>query len=401
MKRILFVDDEVQVLEGLRLSLRKQRREWDMEFAEGGEAALRQLQSKPFDVIVSDLRMPGMDGASLLERVKDEFPSVVRIILSGHAERDSAMRALPVCHQNLAKPCDGETLKGVIERACNLNVLLQNEDLRRVIGSTDKLPSLPRVYCDLTRAIAKPDVTPKQIAAIVEQDAAISAKLLQLVNSSYFGLARRIAAVEQAIAYLGIELVRSLALTAQVFDTAEKGPSIPGWSFNHLQEQCLLTANVARAILADSKQRDEAFTAALLHDVGKVILGLAAPDQFAKVVASVKSEPQPMHTKEREVLGVTHAEVGAYLLGLWGLPVPIVEAAAYHHTPAAVAQTGLDVLAVVHIADALVGAELPEIPGVVENWTLDPVYLEKLGVLGELPRWQGIAQQQAGRASDA
>lgn len=395
MKRILFVDDEPQILDGLRGALRKQRAQWEMIFANSGAAALEHLRSASFDVIVSDIRMPSMDGAALLERVKAEFPNVIRIVLSGHADREAIVRALPVSHQFLSKPCDGAVLKNVIERACNLQDLLQNEALRKVVGQTTTLPTLPRVYWELTRALGNSETSNKKLASIIEQDAALSLTLLQIVNSSYFGLARKISSVEPAVAYLGLELVRSLTLTAQVFGSLHKAPRIAGFSFELLQEQSLLTARVARQIPSDPKEQEVAFTAALLHDVGKVILALGVPAQMKTIVELVTHDGTPMHVIEQEVLGVTHAEVGAYLLGAWGLPLPIVEAVAYHHFPARVEQNGLDALAAVHIADALVDTCVPRVPGVTENPSLDPRYLESLGVANDLPKWTAFAIKEA------
>jgi len=340
---------------------------------------------------VSDMRMPKMDGAELLGRVKAEFPGVIRIVLSGHAERESVMRALPVSHQFLAKPCDGEMLRSVIQRACGLYTLLESESLRRVIGSTEKLPSLPKVYWDLTQTMSHADVSSKDIAEVIQQDPAMCAKLLQLVNSSYFGLARTIVSVEQAIAYLGFELVRGLSLTSQIFCALDRMPRVPGMSFHALQQHGYLTAAVAKKLAPNAKLGDEAFTAALLHDTGKLILSAAVPESVAKAIAQSQESGRPMHVEELEVLGVTHAEVGAYLLGLWGLPVPVVEAVAYHHAPLTVASKGLDTLAIVHIADALVGAHFPSVADAAPVQALDPSYLETLGVSGMLPRWSEIA----------
>ena len=170
MKRILFVDDEQSVLSGLRNALRKQRSHWNMAFALGGQAALAELAKEPTDVIVSDMRMPGMDGASLLERVRDEYPGVARIVLSGHAEPEALMRATRVAHQFLSKPCDPETLRVVVERTCNVQLLLNDQKIRGVIGKLDKLPSAPRTYFELTQAVAQSGASNQEIAAIVERE---------------------------------------------------------------------------------------------------------------------------------------------------------------------------------------------------------------------------------------
>jgi DNA-binding NarL/FixJ family response regulator len=167
-KRILFVDDEAPVLDGLRNLLRK-RREWELAFALGGEAALAELERAPFDVIVSDMRMPGMDGAALLERVKREYPSVVRIVLSGYADRQPLLRVIPVAHQLLSKPCDPHVLASVIERTCMLESLLSDSVLRRVVGEMGTLPSVPSTYLELTDVIGRDDVSPSRLAAIVEK----------------------------------------------------------------------------------------------------------------------------------------------------------------------------------------------------------------------------------------
>jgi putative nucleotidyltransferase with HDIG domain len=239
--------------------------------------------------------------------------------------------------------------------------------------------------------MSNPNVSPKEIAQVVRQDPAMCAKLLQLVNSSYFGIARRVASVEQAIVYLGFELVRNLSITAHIFRSAEAMPAVAGLSFESLQEHGVLTAAVAMKIAPDAKSADDAFTAALLHDVGKVILTNAVPDRVAELIALSRKSGQPMHATELQVLGVTHAEVGAYLLGLWGLPVPIVEAVAYHHSPASIAHTTLNTLAIVHIADALVAGQFPSVAGAAPAPALDMSYLEALGVAGELPRWSALA----------
>src|SRR4051812_29140875 len=222
MKRILFVDDEPNILDGLRDLLRKYRHKMEMVFATSGDAALAELREGRFDALVSDMRMPRMDGATLLQKVKEEYPDVIRIILSGQAERNSVFMALPVCHQFLAKPCDAETLCNVIERSCRLRDLLTDQSLRKQIGGIEKLPSLPTVYRQLMEAMARPDVSAGKLAQIIEQDSAMSAKILQLVNSACFGATRSISRIDHAVMYLGMELVKNLALTVNVFASMER-----------------------------------------------------------------------------------------------------------------------------------------------------------------------------------
>jgi putative nucleotidyltransferase with HDIG domain len=396
--QILFVDDEQAILDGLRNVLRRFRKVWDMQFACGAQAALEVLRSKPIDIIVSDMRMPGMDGAALLQTVKDEFPSVVRMILSGYADRESIVRVLPVAHQFVSKPCDAVTLSNVIERAVKLRDLVADEGLRRLMGAIPQLPTPPRIYHELTQALGDPDVALGKVVGLVEQDPAVAAKLLQLVNSSYFGLGRSVSSLSDTVSILGFELVRSLLLTAHILVAMDGAHANPCFSFDELQACAFLTAKVARRIAPRSDLADPAFTAALLHDLGKMIVASAFPDRFEAIARNASSGGRLLHDAEREDLGYSHAEIGAYLLGLWGLPNPIVEAVAYHHAPAQVAQPSLDLIGVVHAADALVDECWPPISGLpAPDAKLDLDLLRSLGVADQLPAWRSIVDEELGK----
>lgn len=385
MKRILFVDDEPDILQSLEDLLRKYRREMEMVFAGSGEAALEKLHKAEFDVVVSDMRMPGMDGATLLQKVKDNYPDVIRIILSGHAEKNVIFTAMPVFHQFLAKPCDAETLCNVIERSCRLRTLLTDETLRKQIGSLERLPSLPKVYWGLMDVMSKPDVSMATIAGFIEQDSAMSAKMLQVVNSACFSLARSISRIDHAVTYLGMDLVKSLALTVHVFTTlAEHSEIAP---FDSLQKHAVRTARVAKQLLR-GEQAQQAFTSALLHDVGHLILAICIPERYKVIVETSRSENRLLHEVEMEVLGFTHAEVGAYLLGLWGLPFTIVEAVAFHHNPSGAGEKTFGVTSATALADSLVDSLT------TSKALVDLAHLEKLGVLGQLPRWTKIAEDE-------
>jgi putative nucleotidyltransferase with HDIG domain len=388
-KRILFVDDEAQVLGGLQDLLRKQRRNWEMVFALGGDVALEELRKAPFDVVVSDMRMPGMDGAELLRRVQQEYPIVARIVLSGYAERDAMVRALPVAHQFLSKPCDAEELRVVIDRACGLQALLHDAATRKLVGKLDKLPSVPQCYLELTRAVTNPEGGLGVVANIVERDPAMSAKVLQLVNSGYFGLGQRVTSVQRAVIYLGIDLIQGLALTAEVFSTIAV-PTVEGFSLDQVQEHSFLTARLAKRLVSDPKRAEEAFAAAIVHDIGKMILALVLPERYAEVIAVARSRNVPTFEVEAELLGVTHAEVGAYLLGAWGLPMSIVEAVAYHHAPRRLCATAKDVLAAVHVADALVTIAGTSDRTLTEAQLLDVAFLEEAQLAGSLPHWREL-----------
>lgn len=378
--RILFVDDEISILDGLQNLLHKQRHLWHMVFSQSGEAALAELQKAPFDVIVSDMRMPGMDGATLLTAVKDSYPNVARIVLSGQAERDALMKALPIAHQFLSKPCDGEMLRVVIERACRLQRLLTDDTIRIAIGRLDALPSAATIYSELTTALASPDVGLTTVAAVVERDPAMAAKVLQLVNSAYFGLAQRVTSVAQAMVYLGADTMKGLVLTSQVFALAEQR-QLPGLSIDALQEHSLMTARLAKRLVVNQRVADDAFTAGLLHDIGQIALSVSMPETYAEVLRAARE--RPLQEAEQERLGVSHAEAGAYLLGVWGLPFSVIEAVAYHHRPSAVEAGDREVLAAVHVADTLV--EAGDADGAATTG-VDLAFLEASGWTSALPK---------------
>jgi DNA-binding NarL/FixJ family response regulator len=235
-RRILFVDDEPNVLDGLRNLLRKQRHQWEMLFATSGKAALDELARMPVDVIVSDMRMPGMDGAELLGRVRELYPQTARIVLSGHAERDAIARVVSVAHQFLSKPTDANTVRVVIERTCRFQALMLDPGIRRVVGGMEQLPSLPDTYFELTRATEDPDSAIADIAKIVERDLAMSVKVLQLVNSAYFGLAQKTESITRAVTYLGVENLKGLLVAVHVF-SADNFPVIEGLSPTTLRDQ--------------------------------------------------------------------------------------------------------------------------------------------------------------------
>lgn len=349
--RVLFVDDEPEILSGLRDLLRRERKVWDLVFANGGEAGLAELAKAPFDVVVSDMRMPGMDGCSFLTAVRAQCPQALRVVLSGHAERDAVLQVAGVAQQYLSKPCEAMLLKATLVRADESRKLLANDELRGWIGSLKRLPSAPTTYLELAAIAGSPSAGVDDFARVAEKDPAMCSKLLQFVNSAYFGAPRRILSVRDAVSFLGIELVKALSIAAHVFgaDDVDQGPVA-------FRDHGFQTATLARTFLRGTPSADEAFTMGLLHDVGEFVLARSKPDEFAQVLEAAAQTPQC--DGERERFGVTHGEVGAYLLALWGLPSALVGVVAHHHAPRAAPEScPRGVLAAVHLASALVQGE--------------------------------------------
>jgi putative nucleotidyltransferase with HDIG domain len=372
VRRALFVDDERPVLEGLRDALRPLRREWTVAFAASGEEALERLSREPFDIVVSDLRMPGMDGPTLLARVQQEYPTAVRVALSGYAEMTQALKASSVAHVFLAKPCDAEHLKSALGRAVSLQATLRDERLRRIAGATSRLPSVPLVYERLVEALGDPETGTADVAAIVEQDAAMTAKLLQLVNSAFFGLPRRVERVSEAVSYLGLSILKALVLSEGAFRAFDAPAVERVFSIERLQAHATLVARIAVKLAPDSASHATLLTAGLLHDIGKLLAATTNPAFLAEALA-------------------THAELGAYLLGEWGLPHEIVEAVALHHTPARLDPRFALVPTLLHVADAL-AHEVAPVPG-TDPPPLDEAHLDAAGLADRLPAWRAVAAE--------
>lgn len=395
MRRLLFVDDEPSVLDGLRDLLRCRRHEWAMQFAEGAEAAIAALKAEPFDVVISDMRMPGMDGAELLEQVRQHWPGTVRFILTGHTEQEAAERAVTVAHQVLSKPCDPVVLAEAIERTLAVMGLLSQPALRDAMGGIETLPALPRNHLRLVELLRDETCSSDDVADLIERDTALAARILRLSNSGYFGLPRRLSRVADAVSFLGLRTIESVSL-AMVAYAAPTGRH--GIDLEALQGHAYRVGSLARRIVPDRHLADEAFLAGMLHDIGKMLLAVHLPDRVHALREDLVSRPRPMHEAEQEHFGVTHAEMGAYLLGLWNLPHTVVEAVALHHrvgpleaaTPLVLAVHAADVL--VHECTGTAGLLLPgaQPPGLAVLADGSP--------LGEMiTGWREIASdQQAG-----
>ncbi|MCC6819465.1 MAG: response regulator [Verrucomicrobiota bacterium] len=393
-KRILFVDDEPLVLQGLQRTLRSMREEWDMEFVGDGLTALAVMAEAPFDVVVSDMQMPGMNGAALLNEVMVRHPRTVRLILSGHADRELILKCVGSTHQYLSKPCEAQALKATIARAAALEGSFDNEKLMELVARVRLLPSLPSLYTEIIQCLQSAQVSTEEVGSIVARDIAMTAKLLKLVNSAFFGLGRPIANPAEAAAYLGTDIIKSLVLFVHVFSQFESA-RVKGFSPAALWDHSLQTSAAAKLIaLTEGASRnlcEEAFVAGMLHDTGKLVLAANFPEQYGTVLAKI-SDSRSYGTAEREVFGCSHAEIGGYLLGLWGLPVPVVEAITLHHTPGASVQPVFSALTATHVANALLHQlEARPHPGAAG---MDMDYLSALGLSERVPVWQAAWQER-------
>jgi putative nucleotidyltransferase with HDIG domain len=383
MNRIIFVDDELNVLQAMRRSLHSMRTEWEMEFVPGGTEALAALKAIPADVIVSDMRMPGMDGWQLLTEVKKLYPQTVRLILSGHADATSIMRAVGMAHQYLAKPCDSAAIKNAITQTQTLRQLVSTDRLAALVGQVATLPSAPKAFQEMLACLQQPTASLGDAARIIGRDVAMTANIMKMVNSAFFGARQPIMTIDRAVAYLGLDTLGALVLSHSVF-TSGSPTGIAGFSLEQLRAHSLQTAMAARAIALHEKfstaEAEKVFLAGVLHDVGKIVFATRT------IAAAERTSSREDCVAQMEA---HHAEVGAYLLGLWGFPNPIVEAVAFHHKPSLVPGERLGLAGILHVADCLVHQSDSQVEGAMER-TLETGFLEDRGLAERLPEWQSV-----------
>lgn len=364
--QVMFVDDESRVLSGIERALAIQDNAWECRFATSGAEALAMLEELSADVVVSDMRMPFMDGADLLHHIRNRWPGTMRIILTGYSDIDATLRVLDVAHQFVSKPCNNAVLLATVENALTLRGLFQDPGVVAIVSRTTRLPAAPKVFTEVCRLIADPASDTRHIAELLGSDPALGAKILQLANSAFFAGGARIHDIGHSIARLGLDQVKLLVLAAQVFTEPANDPYI-----DHLQRSALLASTVVARMAG---RPGAAATAALLAHIGLIIPELR------------DTAPGTTTTHGNTPL---HAAVAAYLLALWGLPMDIVDAVAHHHQPARAATPDFGIAGMVHVAVALANGE-----------ELDHAYLEGAGVLGQLAKWQQICTRTQEKCDD-
>jgi HD-like signal output (HDOD) protein len=400
MNRILFVDDNPRVLAGLCDMLRPRHDVWDMRFVEGASAALEAMEAEPVDVVVSDFHMPGVDGGQLLAEVRRRFPDAARLILSAQAAEKDLIKVVTIAHQFLPKPCEPDDLIAAIERTLRLRGELGQEWLRADLSGVETLPSPPTAMQGMLRVLDSPDSGVRDVAEVLQRDIAVAAKVLQLVNSSFFAPRSRITSLELAVARLGIRTIRALILTEQVVRTFRAPDGVLGHWLTSVNAHGLQTAMLARR-LAAREARDDAFCAGLLHECGQMVFATCRPGVFLAHLSLRERDNRPLVEIERETFGVHHAQAGANLLTLWGFPADIVEAVARHAEPVdAVPPAGrLSAADAVRVAHRLIETDgirlctAPGAPGLSEDW------LEEAGVLDEVHTWRAEESSHAAAAS--
>lgn len=390
---ILFVDDHQEILNGLKRMCRSMRSEWEAVFALGGQMAIDLMDKQKFDVLVTDMRMPGVDGVEVLKCAMQLQPHMVRIVLSGQYDIDHFIRSGWPAHRFLSKPCEAEVLKESIRQVFTMRELLENQQIKDLVTRADRLPTLPGIYFEIEKELKSSDASMQKIGEIISRDVGITAKVLQLVNSPFFGSGRKIDSPAQAVVMLGADVIKSLAIYIQC---CSQMPVPEGISLERISTHSMIVGRLAREIArAEGAEEDicsKAFLAGILQNIGSLLIISSFPDEYHQIITRANEDSRPVWELEYKLLGTGHAKIGAYLISLWGLSSDIVEAVAYHIRPSRCpnADHSLALMAV-HAANAL--EKMPGINGALINNDFDFEFLERMDVLAKLPDWQRLHEK--------
>ncbi len=390
MKRILFVEGEPGLGAALVRVLQSSRLEWEVDLVNSGSQAIDAIEFKPYEALICAINLADIPGLQVLKAARDISPQTLRIALASTVYREMGIEAAKYAHQIIIVPTEAEEVVSILQRAFILEAPFVQDDLKKIIARLNKLPSLPALYVAIMEEVQSQHTSVERIGAIIERDPGMSAKILQIVNSAFFGLKQTISNPVQATSFLGVETIRDLALSMSIF-AQFNSQLIKELGLGMLWDHSTTTGFFARTIAHIENQSKnitgDAFTAGILHDVGKLILAENLPRQYYTALRLASSKNKPQFEAEREVFGVSHAEVGAYLLGIWGLPDGVVDTVAYHHTPAKYDSHIYLPLIAVHVANTLDHHLHPRnAQSRVRGFDMD--YLTRLGLSSHLPVWE-------------
>ncbi|NDV22716.1 response regulator [Desulfovibrio sp. JC022] len=387
--RILFVDDNQNTLDSFKAVMHGLRREWKSRFAPTAQDALQMISQETFDVVITDMKISGTGGCALLKKIEEIQPDTIRVVLSGHSDMQLLLKSAKYAHQFISKPCNTEILISTIRRMLELRHILSDPNVRGIVTSLATLPVLPDLYIEITNELNRPEPNLQRIGELAKQDPGISTTLLKVVNSSFFGFYGSVSCPSRAAVLLGTDVLKGLILGVhflQELDTEILGP----YSIEKLWEHCLQTGYLAKEICTlmnkDKKTVTDCFVAGLLHDIGKFVFITEMNKKYQEVLANVREFGGPVIDVEKRILGVTHAEVGAYLLGLWGFKEDIVKMVYFHHSLEN-CDTVFTPTHVIHAADVLQHELIPHTSGYVFT-ELNADKLASAGILKYVKDWR-------------
>ena len=393
-KRVLCVGEDQALWRELRDPASGFSSQWRAEFAQTGPEARARAEQGNFDAVVADVQLFDMSGVDLLDEIMRRQPNAFRIVVSEHGDLESTVRCIGKAHHHLLKPCDAMMLLNALNQGLSAPVWTPGPNVQQLIGKMRWVPSPPNLYFRVALEMESPSASVERIGQIIGEDPPITAKVLQLANSAVFGLQIQVNQPAEAVAYLGLEATRTLVLLAHTFSEFDGLPRV-GFSVEELWYHSVLVGQFAREIALleqqESEPGEQAYSAGLLHDLGKILFAANVPTPFGEAVTAARQESRNLHELETQILGANHAEIGACLLAIWGLPSAIIEAVALHHQPRAASFKAFGPLTAVHAADAFAHQSAPDHPQTLPL-ELDQTYLQEIGLAQRAEFWRRHCQ---------
>ncbi len=396
MKRILLVESDATQGEVFRNALAAESGEWEVVRVPDGTEAQATLAAQPCDAVLVSEVLTGSRGIDLLDEVSRQHPRTVRFLLADQVGHDVIMRCVWAMHQCIARSGDAVALVGAVRRALSADSWLTSEKLKSLVARMRTLPTLPSVYQEVVKVLNSPNASAEEVANLIGKDLAMTAKLLQTVNSAFFGLPQPVTTPSEAVLHLGLETVHSLVLSVHTFAQLDKVKPLYFTAdkvWRHSMRVGALAKQIVLLETDDSSMAADAYTAGLFHDMGKLLLATNLPEEYNGAQSLAVKRGIPLAEVEQEIFGATHAEVAAYMLGLWGLSPGVVEAVARHHSPRGAGEKKFTALTALHAANGLDYLQTPENDG-FKAPQLDAVYFESLDVAARVPEWQKLAAGQ-------
>ncbi len=391
-KKICFAGFGEPEIQTLQPALATVADEWDCVFVPDADAALITLATAAFDAVVTNLTPEGINDTELLQQTAVRHPQTLRLVLGDVTDRKLIVNCMGAAQQFISRPWTPEQLISILERSLALDAWLSNDKLRAFVPRLGKLPSLPATYFEVLKKAESPNSSVESIAAVIAKDPALTARLLQMVNSPACGLIEKITSPTEAVSVLGVETVKSLVLCLQLFAHPAPAPGATV-SLDQLWRHSFSVAKLAAAIIArceaPERMASDAYTAGLLHNIGQIVLATNLSREYSAVVVAARKRKCPLHEVELEMMGVTSNQVGAYLLGLWVLTLPVVEATAHQYAPALAHTVEFSLLTVVHVANVLANETNWSISGLVLP-RMDAQYLDALNLPRHNDAWRKL-----------
>ncbi len=390
--RILLIDKEATTFDDFKEKLSSVGDQWDLETCTDPKKVLKLIKAKQPEIVVCSHRPSVIDGAKLLKSIATKLPHIERFILAEETEKDALDAEIGSSFHFLPSPCPANTLQLELQRVVNLNNWLGKDKIKEIVGSVRDFPSLPPVYMKVVNAVNSPNASVESIAEIIMADIAVTAKILQTVNSSFFGLEEKVSDIAQAVSILGIESVKNIVLAVQAFEKIEDPDqqALVDQLWRHSMSVAIAAKRITKHETNSEKKAEEAYTAGLFHDIGKLVLLKSSPEDCGKARELAAEEKISQWEAEEKIFGCNHAEVGAYLLGRWGLPVNIIESAALHHKPSESFNSEFTILTAIHVGNAIVrGRGKSENPH--PDAAPDEEYLAEIGRVGSWEDWENIS----------